>query len=638
MASLKVVKRPWSDDEWRRIEEGHARLLDLHNVVLPALDKYQFHVPEVSQYPDEVLRRKAKAQLERQGKNLWDHYVKRMNTELKVIKEMGFANYFLMAEDIVGWCKKNGVFVDARGSANGSLVCFLLGVTTIDPVEWDCDFDRFLSIDRMKPPDIDMDVEHDARADLIDYVRSKYPTMVQIGSYSRIGVTETTDGEEKGSVYVQYAAAMRRKKGSYDGIEAGHHELLEAMAQVNVRKSAGRHAGGFVIPGKDLAIEDYIPTMLVGGKKGELATQFTMDDVEDCGYVKLDILGVKVLSIMRRVMELIGKDPIKDGMTWIPFDDPQAIKILRSGVVGNGIFQFEGYSTAKGARQMKVSNTQEAIFCLALFRPAMMQSGMTDKYLAARSEGVRRTLHPGIDRIMEATMGVPVFQDQVIQIMRAVGLPFADLNDILKAVKASNDKITAAEAVFRRVYPIFLRKAMTLLGCDRATADLIWQTVMDFSDYGFNRSHATNYGVRAYRMAYLKAHYPEEFMTATLDVWGGTDKESLYVSEARRLKIPIGRPDVNKSSVNWTLDRSGKRPLLRKGLLSVKGVGLAAAQAIVDERAAGGDYDDERNFGERLPARAVTGTNDLAKGGDLKGTCLALFNGRAFTSLGYTPD
>lgn len=638
LASTKAVKRAWSEEEWERIEEGHSHLLDLHALSMPALDKYKFRVPKVSLHPDKTLKRKTEAALHSLGLDIYDQYVKRLKHELSVIAKMEFANYFLMAEDIVYWCKSHGVFVDARGSANGSLVCYLLGVTTIDPIEWECDFDRFLSLDRMKPPDIDMDVEDEARDALIDYVRSKYPTMVQIGSYSRIGVTETLDGEEKGSVYVQYAAAMRRRNGTYTGIEPGHHELLEAMAQLHVRKSAGRHAGGFVIPGEDLAIEDYIPTMLVGGKKGNKATQFTMDDVEDCGYVKLDILGLKTLSTMRRIMELIGKDPVKDGMTWIPFNDKKALTVLRSGIPQNGVFQFEGFSTAKGAKQMKVASTQDAIFCLALFRPAMMMSGMTDRYLAARFSGQRELLHPGVDSIMDATYGVPVFQDQVIQIMRRVGLPFKELNDVLKAVKASNDKIADAEVTFNRVEPMFIRLACSNLGCSALDASHIWQTVMDFSDYGFNRSHATNYGIRAYRMAYLKAHYPVEFMAATLSTWAGTDKESVYVAEARRIGLSIGRPDVNKSDVSWTIDYSGREPMLRKGLVSVKGVGLAAAEAIANERRLNGSYKSPQDFGERLPARPVSGVNDMAKGGDLKGVCLKLYEARAFTSLSYTPS
>lgn len=636
LASTGALRRAWSSEQWATIEEGHGHLLDLNRVRLPALDDYRFHVPAVSTTPDSTLKRLAKRGLGDAGFDGHSGYEARVKHELEVVKAKGFANYFLEVYEIVTWCKKQGIFIDARGSANGSLVCYLLGITTVDPIQWSCDFSRFLSLDRAKPPDIDLDVESDRRDDLIDYVRSRHPTMVQIGTYGRIGITETPDGEEKGSVYVQYAAAKRKRYGHYDGIAPEDRPYLEALGDMDVRKSAGRHAGGFVLPGAGLPIEDYIPTMLVGGKKnGHTVTQPTMDDVEDCGYVKLDILGVKQLSTMRRCMELIGKDPVRDGMTWIPDDDKKACTVLRSGVAGNGVFQFEGYSTAIGAKQMKVQNTQEAIFCIALFRPAMMLSGMTDRYLAARASKQREHRgHPAIDRIMDDTWGVPVFQDQVIEMMRVVGLPVDELNALLKAVKASNDKIAEyAQQTFDRVYPIFTRCTMKNLGVDRDTSDRIWQTVMEFSDYGFNRSHATNYGIRGYRMAYLKSHYPTEFMAATLSTWTGTDKEAKYIKEARRTKMVVGRPDVNKSEVLWTSDGPLK---LRRGLLSIKGVGASAAEAIVAERQANGPYADVDDFSARLPAKQVTGVNDLPKG-DLKGTCKVLVEAGAFRSLGVDP-
>lgn len=638
LATTSWLAKKWDPKVWARIEEGHSTLLDLNRVSLPAVDTYKFCVPRVSNFPDKRLAALAKLGLDKMGFTGHPQYEKVVKHELSVIKAMGFANYFLMAWDIAEWCRTHGVFMDARGSANGSLVCYLLNITTIDSVAWDCDFSRFLSLDRKKPPDIDMDVESSARDALIAYVKSKYPTMVQIGSYGRLGITETEDGEEKGSVYVQYAAAMRRKgDGNYYGVQPGHGPILEAMADLDIRKGAGRHAGGFVIPGEGLAIDDYLPTMKVGGKNGHTATQYTMDDVEDCGYVKLDILGVQQLSTMRRVVEMIGKDPIKDGMGWIPNDDKKACAILRSGKVGNGVFQFEGWSTAKGAKTMKVQNTQEAIFCLALFRPAMMQSGMTDRYLAARAAKQRELVHPSVDVVMDDTWGVPVFQDQVIQIMRQVGLPYAELNDLLKAVKASNDKITEyATLTFDRVFPIFVDCAKRNCGCTQSEAENIWRTVMDFSDYGFNKSHATNYGVRAYRMAYLKAHYPIEFMAATLQTWAGvTDKEPKYVSEARAQGISIGRADVNLSDVIWKIDPASGRTnggKLRKGLVSVKGIGESVAFAIVAEREANGPYADIKNFCDRLPAGKVSGTNDLPKG-VLKGSCKVLVESGAMGAL-----
>lgn len=221
-----------------------------------------------------------------------------------------------------------------------------------------------------------------------------------------------------------------------------------------------------------------------------------------------------------------------------------------------------------------------------------------------------------------------------MQIMRAVGLPYEDLNDVLKAVKASNDKITEyAEATFERVEPIFIQCGCNNLGLSIAEGKALWKEVLGFTDYGFNKAHATNYGLRGYRMAYLKAHYPAEFMAATLSTWSSTPKEAKYVQEARKSGFRIARPDVNLSGVRWTIDGPGQ---LRKGLMSIKGVGDNAAPAIIEEREANGPYIDATDFSHRLPAKKVTGSRDLPKG-VLKGVCKALAEAGALRAIGIQP-
>jgi DNA polymerase-3 subunit alpha len=626
------VPSQYADD----VIEGHESLLDLNTLRLPAMDKYKFYVPEMG--TSKALKLAVQNGLKRLDLDVYEPYVKRVKSELKTIETMGFAAYFILMERILSHAREQGIFFNVRGSANGSLVCFILGITNVDPIKWDLSFDRFLSVDRKKPPDIDVDVESDRRMDFIDWIRnSLFPTMLPIGTYARVGLSNKPDVDPEddphGSLVVQYMAAHRKKDPNFDGhVKQGDWERIEALASIPARKSAGVHAAGYVLPSQEMPINEYLATMRVGEKK-TLATQAVMGDVEDAGYVKGDFLGLRSLKTLRLAVEALGKDPVIDGMGWIPDDDKEACKLLRTGRTGTGIFQFEGFATAKGGRELGVRNTYDAILTLALYRPAMMNSGMTKRYIDARKQKQMQTLHPEIDGIMKDTWGVPVFQEQVIAIMRRVGLKFDDLNDILKAVKASGGKIDEyATATFRRVHPIFIRSACTTLtDCDKSQAELIWDTVMEFQDYGFAKSHATSYGLLAYRMAWLKAHHPVEFMAALLAAWAGEKKEAMYVAEARLMNLSIGRPDINKSEVLWTVDSRG---LLRRGFLSVKGLGLNAAVALVAERQENGPFTSVADIIARVPARQVTGGKGWAKNQELNGTLATLRDIGALKSIG----
>lgn len=619
---------------WDRIEEGHEALLDLNTLKIPALDKFVFHVPNMGS--EALFKRKVQLGMEDKGFDVWEAYDRRIKYELGVINKKGFGSYFLLIQRILGWARQHGIFYNVRGSANGSLVCYVLGITNVDPVQWNLSFDRFLSMDRSKPPDIDVDVESDRRAEVIGYIKTIFPTAVPIGTFGRIGITKdpnaSPEDDPKGSLIVQYMAAGRKKLGDkFDGkVHPDDWDALELLSSLPARKAAGVHAAGWVLPADDHPIEDNLSTMYISSSE-TTCTQQVMEDVEDAGFVKCDLLGLRSLKTLRLCIEAIGKDPVKDRMEWIPNDDPAACRILRSGVVDNGVFQFEGYSTAKGAKELGVQNTFDAILALALFRPAMMDSGMTDLYIKARRTKTFQTIHPQIDPIMKDTWGVPVFQEQVISIMRAVGLEADDLNAVLKAVKASNDKITEyAIATFDRVHPIFVRKACSNLDdCDRPKAEEIWATVMKFSDYGFNQAHATGYGLVSYWMAWLKAHYSLVFHTALLSAWSGRPKEAKYIREARRMGITIAKADVNRSDVEWVKDGNA----IRRGLLSIKDVGIAAATVIVEEREKNGPYESLEDLVARVPARPVSGGKNWTKTGTFNGVLRTLELAGALASL-----
>jgi DNA polymerase-3 subunit alpha len=596
--------------KWDAIEEGHADLLDRHELSIPPLDNYKFQVPALYKNADDRLKGMVFEGLRAKGLTSTE-YSTQATHELDVIKKMGMSNYFLLVkEHVVGWARENGIIVNCRGSVNGSLACYAIDLTVVDPLKWNTNFERFLSLDRMKPPDIDVDVDFRGRQRVIEHLRAVFPTVTQVGTYAQIGFAK--GDEEKGSVVVQYMAAMRKK--NYPGFR-------------------GRimNAAGFIIPGDDHPIDKYLPLGRIVSSNTKV-TQYTKDDVEALGYLKIDVLGLRALQTLNGTLQLIGRQP--NEWDWIPFDDKDACELLRKGKTA-GIFQYEGYSSRQGAQEMKIKNTLDCILGLALYRPALMNGGQKDQYLANRGKSKSRQvrLHPLFDPVVDDTAGVPLYQEQIMQMLQVLGMEFKEYNELMTAIKASNGFIAGAAETFKRLMPLFYDLCEDK-GLTDEEADDAWHAVIGFTEYGFNRAHSSAYGLMSYWSAYLKAHYPLEYMASLLNVWAeDKDKVREYTAEARRLNFSVVKADVNDSDVSWTIDTS-RRNALRKGLVSIDGVGEKAATAIVTEREANGPYTSIQDFIDRLPARAVNGGKDWKKQYTLKGTCLALFNANAFRSVG----
>lgn len=278
---------------------------------------------------------------------------------------------------------------------------------------------------------------------------------------------------------------------------------------------------------------------------------------------------------------------------------------------------------------MKVASTKDAILCLALFRPAAMDSGHTDLYLSRRASHVHPDyIHPVFEKATRETYGVFVLQDQVIDVLRGVGMPYEDVNDLLKAVKASNERIAEAERTFDRLEKVFIGRCKTI-GMAPTVAYQGWEHIRGFSDYGFNKAHATSYGVLSYRMAYLKAHWPLEFMCAVLMTWvGDSTKERLYTQEARRLGFAIIKADVTTSKASWTIDRD--RNGLRRGLLSIKGVGVNAARELADHQ----PYGSVDDIIAKCSPSIVTGGKSWKKEQTLNGVLGKLRDSGALRTFG----
>lgn len=989
LATEGWVAEHYPPDVWEQVLRTCDQLVYKHDVHIDQLDHYEPDLPpsptrrhlylpmvQTMETDHEVLVRLC---WDRIGGSVDARYRDRLNYELDVIEKVGMAGYFLHVEDYVAWCKQESICIEARGSANSSFVCYLLGITQVDPVKWGLLFSRFLSEDRIKPPDIDMDIEDSQRGRLLSYIELRYDS-ARIGTFGLLG----TNAEGQGSVFRTYVTHRAKKATTEEGRRRAYatyqslddvaqrhpadHRALQQLAQMNsVYKSYGVHAAGVLLSGVNTKIRDWVPTMLVASSNTHV-TQYDMHDVEEWGLLKDDILGQASLSVMRLCQSHIGRGDPTD-FTWIPDDDKQACKLLREGRTDTGIFHFEGfhlyqeepvltpsgwikikdlklgdlvvdpdggaakvegvypgerqqvyrveltdgssvevsathlwnytvnggsvqlgstaelrhmldtttycpslvgftptdlehpdprpvdpyvlglflgdgcltnphlvrlinsdglhqavvaaypglvvqqepdseryyfraptkrgpnplkdglrdlglmgldaggkfvpeqylwapvadrlallqglldtdgcahlngeirYSTvslrlmeaikflvyslggkcrvteqdrgrmhvavqesgtrpihivgsiqldqapfrlprklarwttttrrtgygiksitptrvadvvcigtssasecfitrdwmvthntkSRGGRELGIRYTKDAVLAQALFMPGAMNTGQKDLYIERKRDAEKRGavtyLHKAFEKALRPTYGAVIYQEQVLQIMRNLGMSIPSINKFFKIVKDSGRGATARnQERLDEVRDEFDQHCLDA-GIPSEDLDEAWAQTAGFIEYGFNKGHATGYGVRSYRTAYLKAHYPLEYMAALLAVWAGTDKEKLYEREARYMGLPILGPDVNMSGATWTLDRTKG---IRRGLLSIKGVGAGCAEEIARHAPYLGPID----LALRCDARKVSGCKDWLDKGVLGGRLEILVQAGALTSIG----
>lgn len=641
LATEQWVRTHYADHEdvWESAQDAYQQLLDMNTLSIPPLDTYKYYVPSIAKNPSKQLRMLCETELQARADmpKYWD----RLNYELGVVDGLGMSDYFLLVHDYVSWCRANDIFVLARGSAAGSLICWLLGFTQVDPIKWNLTFDRFLTPDRVRPPDIDLDIEDTRRIDVIEYLKSKYEIM-QIGTYNRITFDEETG---RGGLFVQYISAQRKILGDrfpkvlgrvktlhdLDEVRPTDAENLRKLADVPIRRSPGAHAAGFVVsaPPKH-SISQWMPLMLIPSSDTTV-TQMMMDDVEDAGYIKIDLLGLRSLTTLRRCLETLGKSDVD----WIPLDDADTFKFLRKGRTETGVFQLEGYTAARGCREVKVKCLNDLILVNALYRPATRNSGYVDMFLANRMKPKEVTYpHTIFKKHLSETYGVPCYQEQVLAILRDLGMPAAELNAFLKAVKGKHAKAGYSDEstrIFNDSHAKF-SDLCSAVGMSEDQIEEAWSLVEGFAAYGFNRAHATAYSLLGYQIAYLKVHHPVEFHAALLETTVGTPKEAQYVKETRHVGVPILPVCVNRSRVSWAIDPTGKA--VRRGLSSIKGVGAKAAEAIADNA----PYASLEDLIARCPASSVTGGKNWARHQTLNGVLAALRQAGALKQLGIMPE
>lgn len=536
---------------------------DCSGMSFPPLDRYSYEVPEVVktdplQTLAAITQPALRAWLDEVPLKYRAEYVQRYAEEIGVIGDTGFAQYFLLVRLIVKFCEDNDIFVIARGSASGSLICFLLGITQIDPIKHQLLFERFLSNDRSKPPDIDLDVEDHRRDEVLEYVSRRFAT-TQIG-------TTLTYAER--SARNEVVAQLRREDESLQ--LASEDEILESeWAQrllsgiMGLKRAFGGHPAGVVAETERRPVADLVPLMMISSSD-RWVTQYSMDAIESLGFVKVDILGVRSLRTVRRCLELLGHTD----WDWIPEDDKETYRLLARGET-DGVFTFQGWSAKKGCKLLKPKSMDDCSLVAAMWRPSCLELGLEQLYLDRRAAKWQppESWHPVLASVLKETYGIAVYQEQVIQIMKGLGFTADDVMTMLRAVKKKDADLMG------KVRQRIAEREPELL-------DQLWELMEGYTRYGFNRSHSYAYARFGYRMAYLRANHPLEFFCATLETQVAKADQQLYVRLARKEDIKILPACALRSGVTWQIEGSA----LRRGLTSVAGVGEKAAEALVNAR------------------------------------------------------
>ena len=560
----------------------------------------QYETPDGSE-PQAYLERLCREGLERLRSGAPNRYHERLDYELSVIEHTQFANYFLVVWDILAFSRREGILFGVRGSAAASLVLFCLGVTDVDPLEYDLVFERFLNLERKEMPDIDMDFQDDRRDQVIRFVVDKYGRdhVAQIITFGTMGPRAAIRdvGRALGMPYGdvdRVARLIPPRAGSLSEAISMNPELdelknadstLEQLVTTAQRiegtvHHVSTHAAGVVISANPL--EEHIPLQrpVRDEESGTPMTQFSMDPIAKLGLLKMDFLGLANLTILRRAMDLVSSNggPELD-LQSIPLDDLKTFELLSAGETTD-VFQLEGSGMRRYIRDLRPNNFRDIAAMVALYRPGPMEH--IDRYIRAK-HGVEeiRYPHPSVKEFLEETYGVIVYQDQVLLIVqRFAGYTLGEADTFRKAMGKKVAAIMAQEK------EVFLKGSLER-GYTQAEADEMFQLIEPFAGYAFNKAHAVSYALIAYWTAYFKANYPVEYMTAVLNQrLGNTERMASTIGECHRMKIAVRPPDVNHSDVPFTIEgpRGGPQAI-RFGLGAIKGVGEAAIAAVVESRA-----------------------------------------------------
>ncbi|UCB43515.1 MAG: DNA polymerase III subunit alpha [Dehalococcoidales bacterium] len=577
------------------------------------LDFGRLHLPEIGlpegKTADEYLSELCYEALPRYYPDASPTIKERLAYELDVIKRTGYANYILVVWDIISFARKQGILFGVRGSAASSLVLRCLGITEIDPVEHGSVFERFLNVERVEMPDVDLDFEDERRDEVIAYLTQKYghDHVAQIITFGTLGARAAIRdvGRALGMPYadvdrvarlVPFGPGMTLARALEENVELRAmyqqdsiiRNLVDSARSVEgVARHASTHAAGVVISKEPLTRHVPLQRASRGNDNGESAVmvQYAMDDIAQIGLLKLDILGLANLTILGKAREIIKQSRGVDiDLFDIPMDDVRTFEMLASGETG-GVFQLEGAGMRRYIRELKPTTFSDIAVMVALYRPGPMEQIPT--FIKAK-HGVEpiRYPHAALTDILEETYGVIVYQEQVLFIVQALAGYSLGQADILR--KAMGKKIPEVMRKEKRNFVAGARKN----GFPEKLAEEVFTLIEPFAGYAFNKAHAVSYALIAYQTAYLKANYPAEYMTAFLSVHAGqADKVASGVSECQRLRLEVLPPDINRSQANFSIELTdGGEPAIRFGLTAIKNTGLGAIEPLIAERDQDGDF------------------------------------------------
>lgn len=578
--------------------------IEFNQVYIPHYDK---KIEDSFAYLSSLCK---KGLIKRLHNDLKKNYVERLMMELSVIKKMGFVDYFLIVYDYVRYAKTHNILVGpGRGSAAGSLVSYCLGITNIDPIEYDLLFERFLNPERVTMPDIDIDFEYTKRDQVVQYVKERYGVdkVANIMTFGTLGARQVIRDVGKClKVELHFidklSNLLNPKLSLKDNIKNKYvkeyvmgNSDLEKLYKVSyklegLKRHISTHAAGVVI--SSVTLDDVIPVCFNGG---ELLTGVTMEYLEDLGLLKMDFLALRNLTIIQNVLELIEKETSKKiNLADIPLDDEETMEIFRK-VDTEGIFQYESSGMKNFLMKLKPDNFSDLVAAVALFRPGPMQN--IDSFIR-RKEGKEEVIYPdnSLKDILKDTYGIMIYQEQIMQVLVRMGnYSFAEADNIRRAMSKKKADIMEKER------DTFVERA-TKNGYSKDKALEVYDLIIKFANYGFNKAHSVSYALIGYQMAYLKANYPVYFIANLLNMSFGSDiKTKEYIDEAKVKNILIFKPNINASEDYYKI----KDNALLLPFNTIHNVGGSAVSEIIKERKERGKFEDFYQFVARTYGKSV---------------------------------
>lgn len=568
----------------------------------------------------EYLRKLCFDGLYKRYENPSQDIIERLNYELSVIEQMGYVDYFLIVWDFIRFAKENGIMTGpGRGSAAGSIVAYTLGITKIDPIKYNLLFERFLNPERISMPDIDSDFCYERRQEVIDYVVEKYgkdrvAQIVTFGTMAARAVIRDV-GRALNYPYAEVDAIAKmipmelnmtidralelnpELKKEYEKNDRIRHLIDISKSLEGLPRHSSTHAAGVVISSAPLV--EYVP---LAKNEDTVVTQFPMTTLEELGLLKMDFLGLRTLTVIRDALELINKTKgIRLDLDYINYEDKEVYEMIGQGNT-EGIFQLESSGMTSFMKELKPSSLEDIIAGISLYRPGPMDQipvYIKNKNNPENIEYLDEKLKP----ILDVTYGCMVYQEQVMQIVRDIGGYSLGRSDLVRRAMSKKKHSVMQQERKNFVYGLKDENGKTIIpgavknGVSEEVANKLFDLMMDFASYAFNKSHAAAYAVVAYQTAYLKKYYPVEFMTALLtSVMGSNEKVAFYIYACKKMGIDVLPPDINESYVNFSV--AGDK--IRFGLAAIKNVGKGAIYAIISARKEKGPFIGFTDFCERV--------------------------------------